>query len=217
MVFHEHKCIYFHIGKTAGVSVERWLRDEKRDHRVADHDSLFGWDPEEGIYLQHATAKVIQRKLGSDIFDSYYKFTVVRNPFSRLVSVYYYLYDHHVQRFGNFRNFVLSLPELATAAAHQKGSHYLPQVCYTQLDGVDICDYVAHFERLPYAIRPVASALHINRRFPQFNTYRHPMRDDREIAEYYDETTTEIVRQLFEADFDCYGYSKNAENQLPVR
>ncbi|MDH3693114.1 MAG: sulfotransferase family protein [Gammaproteobacteria bacterium] len=215
MVFHEHKCIYFHIGKTAGVSVERWLRDERRDARIADHTSMFGWDAQEGVYLQHATPKVIQRKVGQDTFDSYYKFTVVRNPFARLVSVYYYLYDQHVKQFGTFENYVESLPSLVTAKACERGSHHIPQVNYTQIDGENICDHIAHFETLPDSLNPVRQQLDLAIPLPKHNVYRHKARTNLSIGSYYTPSMLGIVLQIYSRDFEAFGYSNDPGHLQP--
>jgi len=209
MVFHEHKCIYFHIGKTAGVSVERWLRDEPRDARIADYASMFGWDPKEGIYLQHATPSLIQREVGQETFDRYYKFTVVRNPFARLVSVYYYLYDQHVKQFGAFEDYVEALPSLVNSKACAKGSHHIPQVYYTHIDGENICNHIAHFETLPDSLTPVCNHLGLTTALPKHNIYRHKQRKNQSIDSYYTSSMTEIVVQVYESDFETFGYSKD--------
>ena len=41
-------------------------------------------------YAEHAPAWQIRRRLGEDIWSDYFKFAVVRNPFDRCVSRFYY-------------------------------------------------------------------------------------------------------------------------------
>lgn len=48
---------------------------------------MFGYDHQEGIYLQHASAESIKRLVGDEVFSRYYKFTIVRNPYVRSISI----------------------------------------------------------------------------------------------------------------------------------
>ena len=69
MISHKHKCIFIHIPKAAGTSVERFLRDIDSD----------------------IPAKVLRKRGFSHFFNDYldyYVFSFVRNPYDRLVSAW---------------------------------------------------------------------------------------------------------------------------------
>lgn len=85
MICHTTKCIFIHIPRTGGSSIEKWIlgRDQ--------------WDicPEE----KHLTA--IQAKtIYKDYWDQYFKFSFIRNPYTRCLSLIKYddIYGVHLAK-----------------------------------------------------------------------------------------------------------------------
>ena len=70
-VFDKKKCIFFHIPKTAGISLVK---------------ALFG-----DLDWGHRDVKYYRNVFNKKKFDSYFKFTFVRNPYDRLFSAYSFL------------------------------------------------------------------------------------------------------------------------------
>jgi hypothetical protein len=71
MISHDYKCIFVHIMRCAGTSVEQW---------ICQSDWWF---------IEHQTKHLLTsqaRSLYRDDWDSYFKFAIVRNPFDRMVS-----------------------------------------------------------------------------------------------------------------------------------
>ena len=66
MVSHQHKCIFVHIPKTAGTSIEM----------------LINQTPFSGT-----THELLKEHANSEYFEEYFKFTFVRNTFERVYSV----------------------------------------------------------------------------------------------------------------------------------
>ena len=95
-VSHELKCIFVHIPKSGGTSVENAL-GLLADVRNENTETMFGLIKSPALkkkvrstsFLQHLTAKELRRLLPSQ-FSSYYRFAFVRNPWSRMVSLYHY-------------------------------------------------------------------------------------------------------------------------------
>jgi len=73
MISHEHKCIFIHIPHTGGTSIEHTLVGE----------NWFRIDPGTK-HLDCKQAKAIYSKY----WDSYFKFSVVRNPYDWVVALY---------------------------------------------------------------------------------------------------------------------------------
>ncbi len=212
MIDHTREAIYFHIGKTAGSSIEKLLINEARDASVVNRTILYGYDDEEGIFLQHASAEMIRRLVGATVFEQYFKFTIVRNPFTRALSVYHYLIDQHKQQFGSFRGYVEALPGLVADQRLQKGSHHAPQTLYTHIDGDYICDYVGKFEDLPQSIIPVQIQLNIDTALKKHNAYRSINWSRKSVASYYTDSMIKIMREVYADDFFYFDYSTNPKD-----
>src|SRR5210317_395235 len=73
---HKYKLIYFHIPKCAGVSVRRAIGIDKSTHPFPHKN------------VSTALAIDVRYTTNDDIYNSYYKFSIVRNPFERMVSLY---------------------------------------------------------------------------------------------------------------------------------
>lgn len=75
MISSIYKCIFVHIPRTGGTSIEKQLNPSLRDGVKSGHS-------------KHMTAKQIY-SLHPDAWDKYFKFSFVRNPWDRMVSMYY--------------------------------------------------------------------------------------------------------------------------------
>ena len=73
------KIIFLHIPKTGGTTIERLFNIN------LFHSSR----PDERPSLQHLTCNMLCEKMGKSKYDSYYKFTFIRNPWARILSTYF--------------------------------------------------------------------------------------------------------------------------------
>jgi hypothetical protein len=102
---HRFRFIYTKTMKTGGTSVESyfepccmpegtWQLSHERDEYVSDSGIIGyrGADPRPAIckWYNHLPASTIREQLGPDIWDDYFKFCVIRNPFEKAVSAFYF-------------------------------------------------------------------------------------------------------------------------------
>ena len=73
--------IFVHIPKTGGTTVENYLELMK---------GINGYGVIKNTAFQHFNWKDYLTLLGEDIYLNYFKFSIVRNPISRLLSEYYW-------------------------------------------------------------------------------------------------------------------------------
>mgnify|MGYP001814597721 FL=1 len=96
---HENKFIFYHIPRCAGTSVEQYfnLCNISHGYGVVHNDDQI-------ITLHHLTPHdmLTAGLVDDDVFHSYFKFTIIRDPFDRLVSDYLWQKTH--DRHGEFHD-----------------------------------------------------------------------------------------------------------------
>ena len=101
---HKYKLIFIHIGKTGGTSVEDTLSkllglsidDMEYNKEIIDNIDKIGHTPDWAtardhsgkINCKHITGRDLKQIVGAKLWDSYFKFSIVRNPYDRLLSQY---------------------------------------------------------------------------------------------------------------------------------
>ena len=83
VVIHKKKCIFVHIPKCAGTSMEQFLKDYGNNE--IEYFGVF-----KNRSLHHLTAYELLMSLRKKKFSKYYRFSIVRNPYDRLLSEYYW-------------------------------------------------------------------------------------------------------------------------------
>jgi hypothetical protein len=227
MICQPFRCIFVHIPKTAGRSVEMFfinklkLDRENENHRaqllIADND-----DPDRGTEkLSHLSAAEYVKcgHISEQEFNSFYKFSFVRNPWSRLVSEYRYRnYLSH----RSFKDFVFN--KLPKPGWDDKYRHVMPQteMLYNS-NGRLLVDFVGKFEHLQQDFKQVCSKLgfadsnlpHINssdkksrelRRKVRNLVYRNGESNLRNYVDFYDTESRDAVADLYHDDIENFAY-----------
>jgi hypothetical protein len=193
-VFDEHRCIFVHIPKSAGVSVSR---------------SLFG-----NLAGAHQSLKKYRIMFAPKEFSEYFKFTFVRNPWDRLVSAFFFLKNggltasdkrwsnKNLSAYPDFDAFVRNGIQQKNIRSF---AHFRPQcdfICLKRKQpGVD---FIGYFENLRADFAHVAQRLNLNSTLLEFN--RTPYRK-KDYREYYTDETRQIVARFYADDIEMLGYS----------
>lgn len=228
MICRQSNCIFVHIPKAAGRSIEMYFmqrlkldRDNEthRDQMLLNDNN----DPTKGTQkLSHLSAAeyVSCGYISQQDFDRYYKFSFVRNPWSRLVSEYRY---RNFLSHKNFKDFVMNkMPE---PGWDDKYRHVMPQseMLYDG-NGRLLVNFVGKFETLQQDFDRVCERLgfaetqlpHINssdkksrelRRKARNILHRNKESDLRKYADFYDQETREYVAEIYQADIKNFNYS----------
>ncbi|WP_169979024.1 sulfotransferase family 2 domain-containing protein [Tautonia rosea] len=203
-VCHARKIVFVHIPRTAGTSIEKSLGicglDNSGGNQLA-RDILFGFDGRR--FLQHLAAKEIKKYIGKKTFDEYYKFSIVRNPFARTLSVYFNGYA----KMGNFDWFVTRcIPkELKVWLCRDHARHIKPQSVFL-LDhrGRVLVDFVGCQELLARGLDVVYRQTGI-----RCEISRDHQAKIANAEEHYNDKLKRLVELYYEKDFEIYNEVKS--------
>lgn len=192
--FIQHRCIFIHIPRCAGVSVSR---------------SLF-----RSLSAGHTPIWKYQIVFDKDEFESFFKFTFVRNPWDRLLSAYTFLQgggftpedrawaNANLRRYHTFDCFVRDWVKHANL---DRQVHFSPQYRLVCEPGSTIpaTDFIGRYETLEADYRHVAAHLGITSGLLHTNSSGSRSRDYREA---YTSTTRDIVSEVYADDLEIFGY-----------
>ena len=225
MICREYNCLFVHIPKAAGQSIEQffmdrlgldWDRDREQMLLQANNDPGCGTEK-----LAHLSASeyVDCGYLSREAFDSLFKFSFVRNPWARLLSEYRYRnYFHH----RSFRDFVLN--RMPPPGRDDKYRHVMPQFdMLHDADGRLLVDFVGRFETLQADFDRVCERLGLaDSQLPHRNPsdkksrdlrrrlrnwlYRNGENSLRGLDDFYDDETREAVARYYRQDIEAFGY-----------
>ncbi|MBE7384215.1 MAG: sulfotransferase family 2 domain-containing protein [Leptolyngbya sp. SIO1E4] len=148
--------------------------------------------PKKSIYYHHITAKKIRDLIGEDIWNSYFKFCFVRNPWDRAVSRYYWNIEKTKQ--------VVTMDE-----SLQNNDPDANFPIYT-IDGEVAVDFVGRFENLMEDTASICERLNI----PFDNWLPRTKNKSRKSKKHYSEILNpeqiEYIREKCAAEIELFGY-----------
>ncbi|MDO6564785.1 sulfotransferase family 2 domain-containing protein [Amphritea sp. 1_MG-2023] len=225
MISKKYSCIFIHIPKTAGQSVEQLFIDDEGLTKDTKYQLLLGInpDPEKGPERISHLKACEYKQLGyvsEAEYENLFKFSFVRNPWERIVSEYRY---RHFWKQFSFRDFVLShLPEEDSYCDYSR--HIIPQSDYLYDEsGKLIVDYVGRFETLQDDFYKICQAIGFdNNVIPHINKsglkkFRHKIKrqigltksfqkDFKDYRAFFDDDTASIVENMYRKDIENFGY-----------
>lgn len=214
LVSYSHRFIFFHVGKTGGMSLREVLQsyaEEPEKFKIRRPPETIDGKPN-AFYevwqtlLLHAKARDARKELPKDIFDGFYKFAFVRNPWDLQVSMYHFILREpassthaQVKAAGSFEGFLDWVSQ--TPAPYPKGISKLQRDMITDSQGNLLVDFVGRYESLASDFEKLRLQLGIQARLPHMNRSQH-----RDYRSYYNERTLALVADLFRADIEMFGY-----------
>ncbi|MEW5828785.1 MAG: sulfotransferase family 2 domain-containing protein [Chloroflexota bacterium] len=223
MVSHEYRCIFIHIPKCAGTSIENAL-GHLNDHvgrGGQDHRSIRMFEmPLFSPYvfssrdnMSEAVRRIKHKYLAvknprnkltvtKEQFDSYFKFAFVRNPWSRAFSWYTNVMqdEAHLQRLNLTRH--VSFNEFVR---QQSGKGELkPQMFWLKsFDGSIPLNFIGRFENLAEDFQKICEVLRLD---PIALPHRGKG-SNQDYRDHYDEESKRIIEEVYREEISAFGYS----------
>jgi len=196
-VFHKWKTVFIQIPKNASSSIFNRLSNTTDLQNQGNHTTFFD----------------DMQNQDSELFESYFSFAIIRNPYDRFISAYEFasLDDSFVKL--NFNEFVKKCENNGNNFYLQEPIYFIPQYKYITIKNIILVDEIIKFENLNeewVKISKKINTLHnftpIKETLEVINATPHKM--NKNWKDYYNEETKEIVYNLYKKDFEIFGYKK---------
>jgi hypothetical protein len=216
LISYHRQFIFFHVTKAAGTSVKKALEPyaqepEKfkisRPPREVDGAPNSFYEMWEAM-LWHAKARDAQKELPPEVFNRFYKFAFVRNPWDWQVSYYHFILKEtsHIRHeqvkamAGGFEEYLEWV--IATKNPFPKGATKLQSEIITGRSGELLVDYIGRYETLTADFNLTCQRLGLAVQLPHLNQSQH-----RDYRNYYTDTTRQRVAEYFHEDIERFGYT----------
>jgi len=199
MINHQHKCIFIHIPRTAGTSIEKWIGGS--DWWVTENNTK---------HLIASRAKEIY----AEYWDDYFKFSFIRNPWDRMVSML---------KYGNHYGVCISKDKDIDISRYIKNYGYpitveydnrfskredniteshLPHAVYGNILDEDL-NFIGKFENLNNDVAFLKSRLNIDNTF-NYKAEKSPKRS--QYKNYYTSDSRQLIEDLYRRDIEKFNY-----------
>jgi len=177
--------IFIHINKTAGTSINRALEMPIKNHMMA---------------------KEVIARIGQDKWDTAYKFTLVRNPWDKAVSLYEYRKKKDrtniATRGIGFSDWVKVTYGEKKDLSYYDVRGFQPQVDWLKDNENKISmDFIGKFESLNKDFDQIRKVIGVDAGLSHLNASERAS-----YRSYYDDETRDIVAHWFREDIDTFGY-----------
>jgi hypothetical protein len=175
MVSDKLKAIFIHIPRTGGTSIE----------------SAFGINMTTlNLNEKHLSAIQIKNQIGDLKWDNYFKFSIVRNPYSRIVSMW-------KRQFYSQKN-----ESLYKFLVHYKPApHEYKSAEQTKILNLNI-DFIGKFENIESDFAIISNKINFKSGLPHIEKSSHS-----DYQDYYNKRTVAVVKYLFKSDLKTFNYS----------
>ena len=210
MTSHDLKCIFIHFPRTAGSSIEKFLMGT---------DDIYG--PKSSVYRNkdsvekkivenhHTSASDYVKQNGQEIWQEYFTFSFVRNPWDWFVSNFFWdLFQYERAKSENRpikyrRQFIVNDCGSDFSTYVKKGAERPDWFVFTQVtDFIGNPDFIGRFENLESDVKSICKKLNVDYKdFPYENKTNRT-----KYTDYYDNETANIVYNLFKKDIESLNY-----------
>jgi hypothetical protein len=210
LVSHTAQFIFLKTLKTGGTSVELALQKLFLPQSVAKKQPLFedesgivgarGEAPSHDTYWHHMTALEVYRKLGYQTFNRYRRISIVRNPFDKVLSQFFFRI-HKPESFAadkvKFNDYVRSAKRLP-----------VDRQIYS-IKKIICCTHLMFYERLQEDFNAVLRDLSNGaQRELELGRHKSGFRDKSiPYQDYYEPDSRDLVAKAFDFELETFGYS----------
>jgi len=215
LISYSHNFIFLHVAKVAGTSIRDALDGYTQlpeKFKIKRPPMQIDGKPNK-LYtmwenaLSHATAQAVKKELTADVYNSFYKFAFVRNPWDWQVSMYHFILkqtDHvrHdlVKSMSGFDEYIEWV--ISEKNPYPRGATKYQKDMLIDKQGNLLVDYIGRYEMLNRDFDHVCQKLKLDTSLPTLNQSHH-----RDYRSYYDAKTRRQVATSFCEDIEMFDYT----------
>lgn len=196
----EKSFIFIHIPKSSGTEMSAQLL------KTYNCNLLQQVDPKTGLDKMHLHQDVIDKYISPDILSSFFKFCIVRNPYERLYSAWYFIKDRH--GYDNVNDFIKEKlsKEFIFGKEMFPGDarvHYRPQYTFIYSDDGEIkVDLILRYESLNEDIAKMNKKTGL--KIPEYGKFERYSKA--KYTPLFNKDSIKKINDLYREDFYFLGY-----------
>jgi len=211
MINRKYKCIFIEVPKTGSTSIRSLVGSPKYPH-LDIKETIYNikhflpfYNLRYYKYVNYIYKNILPTKtrnsIGENIIDEYFKFGIVRNPWSRTVSLYNRKEGIQMRNKMSFEEFVNWINYSSDTCIYP--SRKLNQLdWFKDSNGKLFVDFIGKFESLNKDWEHISEILGILDKLP----HKNKNTSRKHYSEYYNSKTKEIIRKKFLTDIEYFEY-----------
>lgn len=213
-ISHQYKFIFFANPKTASSSVRQFLNPYTDVQPVLNYLKRTNENP----FYPHITpqeTRVLFQDFAWDFY-GYQRFTFVRNPWARLVSLYEHVMRNPENKM-NFQDWLYSIKPCGTGGGGEDYQRWRKYGAYSiehyikDSEGNILVDKVIRLEDIQKDLRPFLSALGLPDVTKRTLNHSNERKNKKHYSQYYNSDTQAYVKANYRYDIINYGYTFKRE------
>jgi len=230
IISHKHKFIFIHLHKCAGTSITKSLQPYLRQQSLflkkdiimgctPKHEELSNKSRKSGSIYKHSMAGEIKSFIGKALWEDYFVFAFVRNPWDLVLSKYYWWHKTDAKWNDDAQKekqkiMSMSFTEFARTiqGSYNQTMSYSLSTEKIQEDSTEPCEkinlnFIGKFENLQEDFFKVCDALKLPRiHLPNANP-SFELRNGKNYTHFYTEESRDIIADVYKKDIELFGYS----------
>jgi len=188
-----------------------WVFSEGREQTISEAGIIGrrAGSIEGSSFYHHMSAKKVIDNVGWDLWDAYYKFTTIRNPFDKMVSAFFwsekeakhYPHSRQIEAFRCWLDYDSLINDSVSRWVFDRNKYVL---------GNDVCvDFFIRYENLEQDLMCVCKKLDVPwepESLLKLKSGSNPKKHSYQC--FYDEISITKVLDWFEFEFGFFGYSR---------
>lgn len=199
MISHELQFIFIHIPKTSGNSLSLFLQ-KYLANTIIQRDSNRGKNQGIDVICEKTKKDIKHEKIAyyykmyPNKTKQYFKFTIVRNPYDRILSFYFWSKRNAIYNRTEFIKFIKENKDFQYDYIMHKGTHHF---------------HIVHYENMMEELKqlPVFKEKDKDISFEKYPVLNASENSKKRFQDRYDKELQDLVYNKWKKDFELFGYS----------